>query len=43
MAEWIESLPAEHLPSELHLSHNRMSPSGFHSLLQAIEPGFERL
>ena len=38
MAEWINSMPADNLPSELHLSHNRITPSGFHNLVQAIEP-----
>ena len=37
IAEWINSMPAENLPSELHLSHNRITPSGFHILVQAIE------
>ena len=37
MAEWIQSLPPEHLPSELHLSHNKIAHSGFGVLVDAID------
>ncbi|CAL1126076.1 unnamed protein product [Cladocopium goreaui] len=43
MAEWINSMPADNLPSELHLSHNRITPSGFHNLVQAIESKWMQL
>ena len=29
-------MPPDNLPSELHLSHNRITPDGFHGLVQAI-------
>ena len=41
IAEWIDSMPAENLPSEMHLSHNRITPSGFHNLVQSIEARFD--
>ena len=36
IAGWIEAMPPDNLPSELHLSHNRITPDGFHGLVQAI-------
>uniref|UniRef100_A0A7R9ZWH6 WW domain-containing protein n=1 Tax=Pyrodinium bahamense TaxID=73915 RepID=A0A7R9ZWH6_9DINO len=37
MAGWLEQLPAQSLPSEIHLSHNRITEEGFDALLTAIE------
>jgi len=37
LAGWLEQLPAESLPSELHLSHNQMTQRGLDTLLDAIE------
>ena len=34
---WLHHLPAASLPSEIHLSHNRMTPRGFDAVVQAIE------
>lgn len=37
IADWIKSMPAENVPSELHLSHNRITPAGFQVLVESIE------
>lgn len=37
LVAWLEGLPAEDLPREIHLSHNKMTTSGFEALLSALE------
>lgn len=34
---WLSGLPAQSLPSEIHLSHNSMTQEGFLALLEVIE------
>mmetsp|Transcript_76662 Transcript_76662/g.173393 ORF Transcript_76662/g.173393 Transcript_76662/m.173393 type:complete len:445 (+) Transcript_76662:139-1473(+) len=37
LAGWIEQLPPEGLPSEIHLSHNQSTQDGFELLVNALE------
>jgi len=37
IAKWLDDLPPDRLPSEIHLSHNQITEEGFLVLLTAIE------
>ncbi|CAE8623281.1 unnamed protein product [Polarella glacialis] len=43
MAAWLKNMPAMNLPSEIHLSHNRITPSGLAVLVEAIENRWAQL
>jgi len=37
IAQWFQALPAEGLPSEVHLSHNNITQAGFDELFSVLE------
>jgi hypothetical protein len=37
LAEWFAVLPAQGMPSEIHLSHNKITQNGFDALFAALE------
>ncbi|CAE7326157.1 aquIMA, partial [Symbiodinium sp. CCMP2456] len=37
IAAWLHGMSATHLPSEMHLSHNRLTVAGFRAVVEAIE------
>mmetsp|Transcript_43751 Transcript_43751/g.86801 ORF Transcript_43751/g.86801 Transcript_43751/m.86801 type:complete len:423 (+) Transcript_43751:45-1313(+) len=36
IAQWLDTLPADRLPSEIHLSHNQITEDGFSTLFNSI-------